>query len=213
MTYLKTALPFFYKILFLSCSLFIFCNCNNKQTLISLENAYPIIPSPQNIEYGQKEIHFKNVNIISNSFDNNGKILSDFFLSKSIENNSNGLIIELKKTTISPSDSNEAYQLNITDRVVITASTKNGIFYGIQSLKQLFRKQESGVFPTISIVDWPAFKIRGFMHDTGRNFQSVAQLKEQIEILAQYKYNIFHWHLTDNPGWRFRKQKTPRITI
>lgn len=206
MTYLKTVLPFFYKILFLGCVLFIFCNCDNKQTAISLESAYPLIPSPQNIEYGQKELHFKNVNIISNSFDNNGELLSDFFASNNVETNTNGLIIELQKTTVSSSDSNEAYQLNITDKVVIAASTKKGIFYGIQSLKQLFRKQKSGVFPTISIVDWPAFKIRGFMHDTGRNFQSVAQLKEQIEILAQYKYNVFHWHLTDNPGWRLESK-------
>ena len=211
MTYLKTVLPLFNKILFLSFALFIFSNCNNKHTAITIENAYPIIPSPQSIEYGEKEVHFKSVNIISNSYHNEGKLLNDFFASNNIENNPKGLIIELKKTTKSSSDSNEAYQLNITDKVVISANSKKGIFYGIQSLKQLFRKQKSGVFPKVSIVDWPAFKIRGFMHDTGRNFQSVAQLKEQIEILAQYKYNVFHWHLTDNPGWRLESKKYPEL--
>jgi hexosaminidase len=211
MTYLKTVFPLFNKILFLSFALLIFTNCNNKQKAISLENAYPLIPSPQNIEYGQKEVHFKSVNIISNSYHDEGKLLKDFFTSNNIETAPNGLIIELQKTTKFSSDSNEAYQLNITDKVVIAASTKKGIFYGIQSLKQLFRKQESGVFPKVSIVDWPAFKIRGFMHDTGRNFQSVAQLKEQIKILAQYKYNVFHWHLTDNPGWRLESKKYPEL--
>lgn len=60
-------------------------------------------------------------------------------------------------------------------------------------------------------MDWPAFKIRGFMHDTGRNFQSVAQLKEQIDVLAQYKMNVFHWHLTDDPGWRLESIKYPEL--
>ena len=59
--------------------------------------------------------------------------------------------------------------------------------------------------------DWPAFAVRGFMHDVGRNFQSVAELKPQIERFAQYKLNTFHWHLSDNPGWRIESRGYPQL--
>ncbi len=211
MTTFKRTAYYFYKLLFLSGAFFIFINCNNKQKASTLENTYPLIPSAQHIDYGKKELHFKSVNLISNTFSNEGDVLSNFFSSNQIETHPDGLTIELQKTVASSSGSMEAYQLSISDKVVISAHTAKGVFYGIQSLKQLFRKRQTGVFPEVSIRDWPAFKIRGFMHDTGRNFQSVAQLKEQIEILAQYKFNVFHWHLTDNPGWRLESKLYPEL--
>ncbi len=96
--------------------------------------------------------------------------------------------------------------------VSIGAFNEKGAFYGVQTLKQVFRHSKgTGILPELYLRDWPSFKIRGFMHDTGRNFQSVALLKEQINILAQYKMNVFHWHLTDDPGWRLESKLYPEL--
>ncbi|WP_418604210.1 family 20 glycosylhydrolase [Hwangdonia sp.] len=177
----------------------------------NFEDKYPIIPTPKEIRYGSDEIQFEHINIQATDFENEGRLLAGFFESKQIKEDTKGLTIELKKSS-TEKENDEAYSLTISDKIVISATTHKGIYYGIQTLKQIFRKQnKKGVFPKLTLNDWPVFKIRGFMHDTGRNFQSVYQLKEQIEILAQYKYNVFHWHLTDNPGWRLESKIYPEL--
>lgn len=185
---------------------------------VNLEDKYPIIPIPKEIRFGDQELHFEDINIESSSFENEAKLVVEFFKTKGIPISENGLKIQLIKENSSVDNNNnnnnndEAYTLSISDKIVIAAHTDKGIYYGIQSLKQIFRKKnEKGVLPKVEIIDSPAFKIRGFMHDTGRNFQSVGQLKEQIEVLAQYKYNVFHWHLTDNPGWRLESKIYPEL--
>lgn len=65
--------------------------------------------------------------------------------------------------------------------------------------------------PGCNIIDWPAFALRGFMHDNGRNFQSIAMLKAQLDKLSWYKFNTFHWHLTDNPAWRAQSKIYPQL--
>tara|TARA_R110001592_G_scaffold213897_1_gene466736 strand:+ start:7015 stop:9063 length:2049 start_codon:yes stop_codon:yes gene_type:complete len=188
---------------------FIGCSQNNS---IDFEATYPIIPIPNKISFGDEEIQFKSININTTEFENEEKLLTNFFKTNDIISSENGLNIRLIKENISVDDNEEAYKLTISDSIVIAANSDKGIYYGIQTLKQIFRKSNAkGVFPKVGITDQPAFKIRGFMHDTGRNFQSVAQLKEQLEILSQYKYNVFHWHLTDNPGWRLESKIYPEL--
>jgi hypothetical protein len=63
----------------------------------------------------------------------------------------------------------------------------------------------------VEIVDYPAFPIRGFMHDTGRNFRDVELLKRDIDLMSAYKLNVFHWHLTDNPAWRIESHAYPEL--
>ncbi|MBJ6367812.1 family 20 glycosylhydrolase [Snuella sedimenti] len=202
------------KCIALSCIIYVFIGCSDAKSSRTLSKTYPVIPTPQEIRYGNEDIQFNSINIQSNEFENEGKLLADFFKSNQLQNSSNGLLVELRKANIANTSSDEAYALTISNKLVISAPTPKGIFYGIQTLKQLFRKHgKKGVLPKVSITDWPAFKIRGFMHDTGRNFQSVAQLKEQIEVLAQYKYNVFHWHLTDNPGWRLESKMYPELQL
>ena len=107
------------------------------------------------------------------------------------------------------SDSPEAYSLTVGNgRVDIMASSERGIRYAELTLNQL---SEGGRKPLPSCVirDWPAFEIRGFHQDTGRNYQSPERLKEQIRRLAAYKLNTFHWHITDNPGWRVECKAYP----
>lgn len=108
----------------------------------------------------------------------------------------------------------EAYKLTITsDSVLIEVTTERGLFWAKQTLHQLAKEAgESGQsVPTVVIIDWPAFRVRGFMHDVGRSFISVDELKKQISLLSQYKINVFHWHLTENQGWRLESKLFPQL--
>ncbi|PTN06312.1 family 20 glycosylhydrolase [Mangrovibacterium marinum] len=110
-------------------------------------------------------------------------------------------------------NSNEAYRLQVSaDSVVLEATSETGLFYGLQTVKELaFRKHGKRYLAGCSIVDWPAFAMRGFMQDVGRNFQSLEMLKEQIDVLAAYKLNVFHFHVTENPGWRLESKIYPQL--
>ena len=78
-----------------------------------------------------------------------------------------------------------------------------------QTLAQLADKE--GRVPDVEIHDWSAYPLRGFMHDTGRNFQTLEMLKETIDLMSLYKINYFHWHLTDNPAWRIECKVYPQL--
>ncbi|SHG21157.1 Glycosyl hydrolase family 20, domain 2 [Salegentibacter echinorum] len=179
---------------------------------IDLEEKYPIIPTPQKIQYGKSELQFKSFQILASEFSSETNQLITFFENNGISEAADGVKIEFIKDSIPVPNAEEAYKLHIDSGIKIWATTSKGAFYAIKSLQQVFRHQaKNGVLPQLEITDWPAFKIRGFMHDTGRNFQSVAQLKEQLEVLSHYKYNIFHWHLTDDPGWRLESKLYPQL--
>ncbi|MGB7068882.1 MAG: beta-N-acetylhexosaminidase [Pyrinomonadaceae bacterium] len=107
----------------------------------------------------------------------------------------------------------EGYSLEITPRqVTILGKDAAGAFYAVQTLRQLITKKGSAInVPLGKILDWPAFQLRGFMHDTGRNFQEIDSLKKQLDHLAAYKFNTFHWHLTDNPAWRPQTRIYPQL--
>ncbi|GEO04343.1 hypothetical protein AAE02nite_20070 [Adhaeribacter aerolatus] len=110
-----------------------------------------------------------------------------------------------------PQNATEAYQLEVTEgKIVITANAAHGVFNGIQTLNQLIRDNE--LVDACHITDWPAFAWRGYMVDVGRNFQSVPLLKQQIDKMAQYKLNIFHFHLTEDIAWRLQIPKYPQLT-
>jgi hexosaminidase len=105
----------------------------------------------------------------------------------------------------------ESYQLKVDQkRILIAGRGTAGIFYGIQTLKQLCR---DGYFiDNLEISDAPAFKWRGYMVDVGRNFQSLALLKQQIDQMASYKLNVFHLHLTEDIAWRIAIKQYPKLT-
>ncbi|WP_018625843.1 family 20 glycosylhydrolase [Niabella aurantiaca] len=106
--------------------------------------------------------------------------------------------------------SDEAYQLTVSsENILLKANTPHGIFNGLQTLQQLLKGNKAG---GCAITDYPAFSWRGYMVDAGRNFQSVSQLKQQIDIMARYKMNVFHLHLTENVAWRLQIKKYPQLT-
>lgn len=111
-------------------------------------------------------------------------------------------------TVLTFSDSDEAYSLNVDNQITIEANSEKGFFYAMQTLNQLTENNTKKA-PICYIEDYPAYKIRGVMHDTGRNFQTIEYLKEQMKRLSAYKLNTFHWHITDNPGFRLESIKYP----
>lgn len=117
---------------------------------------------------------------------------------------------------------NEGYQLKASpDKIVISANEAAGLFYGVQTLLQLLPKEieseklASGVdwqIPSVSITDYPRFGWRGMMLDVSRHFFPLEYVKKYIDQMARYKYNRFHWHLTDDNGWRIQIKSLPKLT-
>lgn len=116
----------------------------------------------------------------------------------------------------------EGYEINVNKNVIsLNASTTQGVFYGFQTLLQLLPSEiensekvnrKSWAIPLVTIKDKPRFPYRGYMLDVSRHFFSVDFIKKQIDILAMFKINRFHWHLTDDQGWRLAIDKYPDLT-
>lgn len=107
----------------------------------------------------------------------------------------------------------EAYRLSVSGRLVkVEAVTERGVYWAMQTLRQLERKKgRRSCLAGCEIVDWPAFRIRGFMQDVGRSYISMDELKREIEVLSRFKVNVFHWHLTENQAWRLESKLFPML--
>ena len=177
------------KLLYILLSALILISCDSGDKNKTLQ----LLPMPQEIEVNWSQKH----QIKNGELNNN--------------------IISIKKvTSITEAKINqdEAYSLTITpDSVLIKASTDKGIYWAKQTLNQLVlqAKENDNYIPSVEITDWPAFRVRGFMHDVGRSFISVEELKKHISLLSQYKINVFHWHLTENQGWRIESKRFPQL--
>lgn len=116
---------------------------------------------------------------------------------------------------------NEGYTFFSTSKeIIISANQPAGLFYGIQTLLQLLPKEiESKVkikikwtIPVVKITDYPRFGWRGIMLDVSRHFYSKEDVKLYIDQISRYKFNTFHWHLTDDNGWRIEIKSLPKLT-
>ncbi len=107
----------------------------------------------------------------------------------------------------------EGYTLTISPELVtIAANNTKGIFYGIQTLLQTIPYEGKKEIPCLFIKDKPQFAWRGMMLDVSRHFFTVTEVKEFLDIMATYKINVFHWHLTDDQGWRLEIKEYPKLT-
>ena len=108
----------------------------------------------------------------------------------------------------------EAYSLSVApERAVITAGDAGGLLYGAVTLWQLITKVgNEWTAPAVTIEDSPRFAWRGLMLDSARHFQSPEFVREFIDVMALHKFNVLHWHLTDDQGWRIEIKKYPRLT-
>lgn len=125
---------------------------------------------------------------------------------------------------LNPSLKGESYCLSVSKtNVIIEAARPVGFFYALQTLKQMLptravmagvsvEKGTSMTLPVVEIEDAPRFGWRGFMLDEGRHFFGKKAVKQVLDVMAAYKMNRFHWHLTDDQGWRVEIKKYPRLT-
>ncbi|WP_455587614.1 glycoside hydrolase family 20 protein [Bacteroides sp.] len=125
---------------------------------------------------------------------------------------------EVKFTIVAPAtekESLESYQLSVTEKgISVSAPSVAGLFYGFQTLLQLAEQGEGDtfVFPLVEIKDSPRFPYRGLHLDVSRHFRTKEFIKKQLDAMARYKLNRFHWHLTDGAGWRLEIKRYPELT-
>lgn len=124
--------------------------------------------------------------------------------------NKNFISFSIDKKILNP----EAYKLDVgKNNIRISAGNKAGLYYATQTLLQLIRfNTRENKIQAIEISDTPAFSYRGMHLDVARHFAPVEFVKKYIDLMSQYKYNKFHWHLTDDQGWRIEIKKYPLLT-
>jgi hexosaminidase len=185
-----------------------------------------IIPQPQEITYGKGVFLLdKSVKIMASSgLENEVDFLSDIVekgFSKATQLTLENRKIHLKKDkSLKQSLGEEGYRLQVEKKqIIISAATPSGIFYGIQSLRQLLppafeylNTSETVEIPILKIIDKPRFPWRAFMLDESRHFKGKETVKNLLDQMALLKMNTFHWHLTDDQGWRIEIKKYPKLT-
>jgi hexosaminidase len=184
-----------------------------------------IIPAPVSVKKAAGEFILSQQTIIlADSVTNKAVLfLTDYLRNKAMlhvklkANNGasapNSIVLTSDGTDNLPS---EGYRLTITPQQIIIAGKGAGLFYGIQTLIQLMPPANDRTavakLPCLQIEDYPRFGYRGMMLDVCRHFFSVEMVKKYIDLMATYKLNNFHWHLTDDQGWRIEIKKYPRLT-
>lgn len=213
-----------YKAIFLSlCLAVILSSCSSEPT--ELENKYAVIPLPQSLvpQPGQFVINeattvfaegeSKSVQAVVQQLIKTLKAATGLSLKQVLSESNNQIVFRLDTTIKAP----EGYQLVISpQQVKVQAATPQGMFYAVQSLRQLLSHDvQSGstwFFPGVAIKDEPRFSYRGMHLDVARHFFPVETVKQLIDQLAYHKMNTFHWHLTDDQGWRIEIKKYPKLT-
>lgn len=181
-----------------------------------LKNApVKLIPYPQKVEWGKSEFFVKYLWI--NNFKSVSKLLKDELYRISSDNGIElkfgaKFLVEFRNDNSIPK---EGYKLNVSkDNIIITSSSESGHYYGLKTLRQLIRFDGfKSYVHECAITDSPKYSIRGYMIDVGRNFQSIKSIKKQLDIMSQYKLNVFHWHLTDSPSWRVESKIFPQLNL
>lgn len=203
-------------------------SCSNAyQEIENSEDAYQIIPRPEKLEIrnGRFLLNSKTTIIYEGDLSNEANYLAQL-LSPALGGapvvdpaaKQRGNIRLVLDPLIDPK---EGYRLTVKpDAIIIQGSTPAGVFYGIQSLRQLLPveiERPEATFseltiPAVEIIDSPRYAYRGMHLDVGRHFFPVASVKKYLDLLAMHKMNTFHWHLTEDQGWRIEIKKYPKLT-
>ena len=184
----------------------------------SLTHAQPLLPKPNHIEVSDHSFTFDEQAGVAIYTDlaNSAKAwlleelqrIHQFTLSSS----NSGKIIFKSNPTLDEG----AYKLKVSEESIkIEAGSSSGFTHACATLLQLLKRDEATKTMEAvccSIIDSPRFRYRGMMLDCARNFHSVEQVKRLINLLAHYKFNTFHWHLTDDEGWRVEIKSLPQLT-
>ena len=223
--FLKSSISiiFFIMLLFTGC----------KTGLVSdRKDAYAIIPAPLSIKEKPGNFVFsKNSKIILSAINEENRIAADFL--SSLIKNPTGIQVPVVKGTRESSGSvymlidssivdNEGYTLTISPKkIIVKAKNAVGLFYGVQTIRQLLppEVEKDSIIeniklsvPACSIIDKPRFAYRGMHLDVGRHMFPKEYIKRYIDMMALHKMNTFHWHLTEDQGWRIEIKKYPKLT-
>ena len=203
----------------ISCLLFIsfwLAGCQQRK-----EVEVQIIPQPQSSELSSGTYGLPRQAVFSTNLPEEDKKefteylqASPFALQPEAEGTQKSVVSFTIIAPVSDQESMESYQLSITGKGISVAPSAAGLFYGFQSLLQLAEQEADGTFsfPLIEIKDSPRFSYRGLHLDVSRHFRTKEFLKKQLDAMARYKLNRFHWHLTDGAGWRLEIKRYPELT-
>lgn len=178
-----------------------------------------VIPQPRNIEIKEGFFELNSASIVCSDDQELNRIA--IFLAESVREHTDINITGIKgkgsiHLSINKSVQNpEGYILTIdTNLISIEGSNSKGVFWGVQTLRQLLPVTKSGKvkIPCLKIIDSPKYAWRSNMLDVCRHYLPVYYIKKHIDMLSFYKINTFHWHLTDDQGWRIQIRKCPKLT-
>lgn len=207
---------------------FIFFGCSddvisNKMDIDSFQNKeLRVIPQPQFVSYSDDNFILPNDITIGFSTEDLHKeavflkdyLKADHNLDVNISLGCDNKTIRLFIDSDFKEKANGAYRINVdNEKIEILAKYPMGIFYGLQTIRQSLLKTENGfVLPQMILSDYPNKEWRAVMLDEGRYFKGKEVVKNIIDEMARLKMNIFHWHLTDDQGWRIEMKKYPKLT-
>ena len=186
---------------------------------VGFAQTVPIIPLPQTVQFAKANFALNQVRLIVPT-EAKAKRVALFF-AEAVKQQTGLDILNTKgasritfaydKAIAHP----EGYQIDISPNVLkITAKTDKGLFWAVQSLRQLLPVGKTATIslPALLINDEPKYALRSNMLDVSRHFFSVDFIKKHLDLLSFYKINTFHWHLTDDQGWRIEIKKYPKLT-
>ena len=210
----------FNSFLLLVSSLFLFLGCADQKT-----TEVSILPKPVNLQYHASKFNLNSQTSIwlsdtSEEMKTNALLFQEIiekhcgFKPEVTDDKRTSNQVRLVVETLAEKNG-EAYNLEIDeDKIALSANKASGLFYGIQTIRQLLpvAKKGSCGIQGLKITDYPRFKWRGLHLDVGRHFFSKDDVKRYIDLMSMYKYNVFHWHLTEDQGWRIEIKKYPKLT-
>ncbi len=214
------------KISVIACICLLSFSCSNKyKDIKNTAEDYQVIPKPSKIEMltGKFLVNTNTRIVGSEALKNEGELLASMLsgaTGESISFSSEGkgnIALKLDDTI----KNEEGYALHVTfDKIEISGKNAIGVFYGIQTLRQLMPasiEAKDGnlkelTIPAVEIKDAPRFKYRGMHLDVGRHLFPAEFIKKYIDLIAMHKMNTFHWHLTEDQGWRLEIKKYPKLT-
>ncbi|MDB2606381.1 beta-N-acetylhexosaminidase [Zobellia sp.] len=228
------------KALFVSCIFVALCSCqtekkkrvlNLPKTDLAMENMIPmptkVIPTNSGFALDKFTAIYTSEN--ADGFPEVGKFLSEKIHAKTALDLSVNVqeipqregVIYINQSDSLELNAPESYQLYITqDSIILNSNTAAGAFRGVQTIRQIIPETPNDTLapykvwnvPTGKITDHPVFEFRGSMLDVARHFFNVEDVKKYIDVLAYYKYNVLHLHLTDDQGWRIEIKSWPKLT-
>jgi hexosaminidase len=200
---------------FLFAIIFLLFSCRASK----LQKQFPVIPFPSEIKTTKGFFNLSRETVIIDEksiFQNEIKLLNEFlsaqfhFSLNQISGTADNSLYFVQDTMALEND--ESYRIQIDTNKIVISGSAAGIFYALQTLRQTIQSNNGLRIPCADIYDAPRYGWRGMHLDVSRHFFSVKDVKKYLDLLALYKINTFHWHLTDDQGWRIEIKQYPLLT-